>query len=67
MILRLFKTGKKMSPSLVLRFLGLDSKVPLTSVRRAIHDLTDQGKLIKTDLKIKGMYGRAEHVWEIKE
>lgn len=65
MILRLFQTGKKMSPSIVMRFLGKDSKVPLTSVRRAIHNLTDEGKLVKTDLKVRGMFGRPEHIWEI--
>ena len=36
---------------------------PLTSIRRAIHDLTDKGLLFKTDRKRTGIYGRDEYVW----
>ena len=38
---------------------------PLTSIRRAISDLELNGKLIKTDLKKDGIYGRPEHFWRL--
>lgn len=39
---------------------------PITSIRRAISDLTKEGLLIKTDRMVKGMYGEKNHVWRIK-
>jgi DNA-binding transcriptional regulator PaaX len=39
------------------------SNFPLTSVRRALTNLSKQGKLIKTDEKKKGIYGRDEFIW----
>jgi hypothetical protein len=38
---------------------------PLTSIRRAITDLTSDGKLVKTDRKVKGRYGRPEYCWTL--
>jgi len=38
---------------------------PLTSVRRAMTNLTDLGLLEKTDKKQPGKYGRNEHFWKI--
>ena len=49
------------SPSRVHRYLMPD--VPLTSVRRAITNLTNQGKLERTDKKVDGVYGRPEYCW----
>lgn len=43
------------------------SKYPITSVRRALTNLTKQGKLIKTNEKRIGMYGRSEYVWKLNE
>jgi hypothetical protein len=40
-----------------------DSSVPLTSVRRAMTNLTDQGRLVKSIKKREGIYGRMEHCW----
>lgn len=37
----------------------------LTSVRRSLNTLTEQGKLVKTDKKKPGPYGRPEHIWEL--
>lgn len=42
-------------------------KYPITSIRRALTNLTKQGKLIKTDEKRIGMYGRSEYVWKLNE
>ena len=36
---------------------------PLTSVRRAITNLTDKGYLRKTRVTIHGIYRRPEHLW----
>lgn len=43
----------------------LYSKEPITSIRRSITDLTNKGKLQKTDRLIPGIYGKSEHVYEI--
>ncbi len=42
---------------------GIGSMTPLTSVRRAMTNLTKQGKLTKTGFKITGPYGRPEYLW----
>lgn len=39
------------------------SKIPLTSIRRAITNLTSAGYLNKTDIKTQGPYGMPEHCW----
>lgn len=38
---------------------------PLTSVRRALTNLTKAGYLAKTASKTPGPYGRPEHLWEL--
>ena len=50
------------SPSQVTAELFLNT-IPVTSTRRAMKNLTDEGKLIKCDEKIIGPYGRPEHLW----
>ena len=55
--------GKGLTPSQVLiKTPGL-GKIPLTSVRRAMSNLTRDTRLIKTDETIEGPYGMPEHVW----
>lgn len=39
---------------------------PITSVRRALTNLTSQGKLIKTDEKEIGRYGMPNYKWKLK-
>lgn len=39
--------------------------VPITSIRRAITNLTIRGKLKKTSDKRTGRYGRPEYIYEI--
>ncbi len=41
-----------------------DHSIPITSVRRAMTNLTNQGKLIKTDIMVIGQYGKKEHTWK---
>lgn len=37
---------------------------PLTSTRRAMTNLTYDGKLVRTEIKRRGPYGRAEFAWQ---
>ena len=63
-ILNVFKRGTKLSPEDGLRYSQLNA--PITSIRRAISDLTEEGLLIKTDTMKKGMYGKLVHTWRLK-
>ena len=63
-ILNVFFGSNKLTPEEVLRFSGLN--VPLTSIRRAITNLTKEGKLVKTDTMKKGSYGKMVHTWQKK-
>jgi len=40
--------------------------VPLTSIRRAMSDLTKDSQLVKTSDKIIGLFGLPEHQWQLK-
>ena len=56
--------GEPLSPSMILNQLQL--KCPITSVRRALTNLTKDGKIIKTDECVQGAYGKREHLWRLK-
>lgn len=60
-IIDLFVKYKRLTPSQVYQLVR--QQYPITSVRRAITNLTARGELIKTDQKKVGMYGRNEYVW----
>lgn len=62
-ILKLFEG--KMSPFEVMeKYNKIYSAIPITSVRRAITNLTERGKLIKLDKEFKtGEYGKPNHLW----
>lgn len=62
---KLFQKYKALSPSQAHNAIGVD-ECPLTSVRRAISNLTDDGFLIKTQIQVIGAYGRNECVWKLK-
>ena len=51
------------SPSQV--WAAMDKSCPITSVRRAMTNLTSAGLLGKMDHKVMGAFGRPEHVWQI--
>ena len=54
------------SPSKMLQKLeACGRNIPITSVRRAISDLTSNGDLVKTDKQVMGIYGRKEYVWRL--
>ena len=60
-----------LGPSTLLEKLVKCSKIkdntPITSIRRAMTDLTEEGYLVKTDSKQPGMYGMDEHTWVLRE
>lgn len=65
-ILELFKkTGMALTPSQVWKSLFDTSRVPITSVRRSITNLTKQGLLKNTLKKRAGHFGRPEYEWQI--
>lgn len=53
--------GWTASPSKVHRLVG--GAAPITSIRRAITVLTDDGVLKRTDEKVVGPYGKVETTW----
>lgn len=57
--------NRPLSPSMVLNQLALNC--PITSIRRAMTNLTNSGKIIKTDQQVKGLYGKAEHLWMLPD
>jgi len=65
-ILKVFRRNAKtpMSPSEIHNYLYSGTITPLTSVRRAISNLTEAGKLKKLDSTKIGIFGRREHCWE---
>ena len=38
---------------------------PLTSIRRAITNLTTDERLVRLDFQRTGIYGRPEHLWAV--
>jgi len=67
-VLELFQIHKKLSPSQCLRKYQIKTgkvKTPITSIRRAITDLTNEGSLCETPEKMYGEYGRNEHFWKL--
>ena len=54
-----------LSPSMVLAKLGLNC--PITSVRRAMTNLSKEGFLQKTNDYVTGNYGKKEHLWSLSE
>ena len=43
----------------------LELNAPITSIRRAMTNLTLEGKLKKTDVKVIGPYGKNVHTWRL--
>lgn len=66
-ILSVFKMSRQdltpfeVQETLMLR--GFD--YPITSIRRAITDLTEKGLLVKTKNKKMGAYGQKNYTWEL--
>jgi len=66
-IYRIFdgESNLELTPSELLSMLGPDTIWPITSVRRALSDLTSEGKLTKTNNKKLGPYGKHEFTWKL--
>lgn len=62
-VLLIFKSEGRLSPSEVYN--RYPTPVPLTSIRRAISNLTSDGHLEKTADKKPGAYGKPEYVWQL--
>lgn len=66
-ITEIFKCNpnKPLSPSQILKVYNdkYQRDVPLTSIRRAMTDLANDGILRKTSIKVKGLYNLPEHCW----
>ena len=58
--------GREFTPSQVWRWMDLPN-VPLTSIRRAITDLTFMGYLERTETMRDGLYGKPEGCWRVKK
>ena len=56
---------REFTPFQVQTELGLQA--PITSIRRAISDLTDEGQLEKTNTLRPGLYGKKCHCWTAKK
>jgi hypothetical protein len=50
----------------LIRYNLIDNATPLTSIRRALTNLTVAGKLTKTNKTVISRYGRSEYVWQLK-
>ena len=58
----------KMTPSEVCYIFCEEYKdVPLTSIRRAMTNLTNRQQLVKTDIMREGDYGKPEHCWKLSK
>ena len=65
----LFLSQAKLTPSQCWsKYKIMTGKIntPLTSIRRAITNLTNKDVLIKTDEKMKGSYGSNEFFWKAR-
>jgi hypothetical protein len=64
-ILEVFRTTKeKLTPFEVSRIL-IDKAWPITSIRRAMTNLTSNGKLLQTAEKVEEIYGAKNYKWQI--
>lgn len=58
-----YSCEEPLSPSMVLSQTGLNC--PITSIRRAMTNLSNDGKLEKTNDYVLGSYGKREHLWQL--
>ena len=67
-ILELYRRARRaLSPSQVWqRSIAAGYAWPLTSVRRGITNLADQGHLVQTPKMRRGLWGKPEHLWQVR-
>jgi len=61
------RQGETISPSEIFIHFADIAHWPITSIRRAITNLTEQGKIVKTNTQRQGLYGKPEHCWRLSE
>lgn len=59
--------GKEYTPMEVWLRVFRKEKVPLTSVRRAMSNLTKRGFLEKTEIQRMGVFGKYNYCWRLKQ
>jgi hypothetical protein len=64
-ILDLFRQNKYTDFTPAEVFLRFGQQIPLTSIRRAISDLTKAGELVKTENKRKGLFNESNNAWKL--
>ena len=63
-VMEYFNIHGRATPSEVwLHFVKHVNRVPITSIRRSITNLTSFNMLSKTEKRKEGIYGRPEYVW----
>ena len=66
MVRRFKMSGVSMTPAQVSSYYDdYYGPAPLTSIRRAMTTLTKDGKLIKTDKQVPGIYGTPNYKWKL--
>lgn len=65
-LLMFLHTRKAYGPSKVMELMIRAGKTwPITSIRRALTNLTQKGDLVKMPEMVQGMYGDKEHKWQL--
>jgi len=67
LIIKFFQRGRLFRPSQLITMEALHPNTPITSIRRAMSDLTKKGILEKTTRKGFGPYGKREYYWRLKD
>jgi hypothetical protein len=65
-ILKIFQENRYSDFTPAEVYLRFGQQIPLTSIRRAISDLTKAGDLVKTDTKRKGLFNEINYTWKLK-
>ena len=65
-IMEYFRLVGRATPCQTWQAIGKEGE-PVTSYRRAITNLTEQGKLEKLDVRVMGYFGKSVHVWRVVE
>ena len=66
-IIKIFTDNPKLSASEAWKIYDSEGVTPITSIRRAITNLCNEGLLMKTDDTKEGLYGKKEHIYKISK
>lgn len=69
-VLKFFQSNdstERYSPEDILEQVDFGKSIPITSVRRAITNLTNAGYLRKTSVTKTGQFGKQIHTWQIND